>query len=44
MAWKQPTVQHALQRAVQVGSALHAAYNVGKAVMTVGRYIAPLLI
>ena len=44
MAWHQPSAQRALQKAVQLGSAAHTAYQVGKGIYTVGKFLAPLLL
>ena len=44
MAWRPPSVRNALQKAVQLGSAAHTAYQVGKGIYTVGKFLAPLLL
>ena len=44
MAWHPPSVQHTLQKAAQLGSAAHTAYQVGKGIYTVGKFLAPLLL
>ena len=44
MAWHPPSVEHALQKALQLGSAAHTAYQVGKGIYTVGKFLAPLLL
>ena len=44
MAWHPPSFQHTLQKSVQLGSAAHTAYQVGKGIYTVGKFLVPLLL
>ena len=44
MAWHPPSIKHAMQNAISIGSAAHTAYQIGKGVDTVGKYLGPPLL